>query len=237
MDILISNNEIRLNGQSYLNIIRLSDIYEIIEKDRYNSYYQTVKARNKQIEDDKHHGIPMMNAIFYSRFAYCTTISHQLFLNEYKRVHCIRLKDGEMKFNSNNSKHQYIFYEKELDGKLLRGYMSFLKELFVLYSLIDKKIPAKYSLQTDINGFDIIAQNYNGHKYGIRIFSKTEKAQSFAKQKEEERHNYQNSSCTAIVLQAQMATEVIGDTYVFTQNQMNNLYNHIHNDRYETIVL
>lgn len=237
MDILISNNEVRLNGQSYFNIVTLSDIYEMIEKDRYNDYYQTVKTRNKQIEDDKHHGIPMMNSIFYSRFAYCCTISHQLFLNEYKRVHCIRLEDGKMKINSNNPKHKYIFYEKELDGKLLRGYMSFLKELFVLYSLIDKGVSAKYSLQADINGFDIIAQNPDGHKYGIRIFAKTERAQSFAEQKEKERHNYQNSSCTAIVLQAQMATEVIGDTYVFTQKQINDLYNHIHNNRYETILL
>lgn len=237
MDILISNNEVRLNGHSYMNIITLADILEMIEKDRYDSYYQTVKARNKQIEDDKYHGIPMMNSIFYSRFAYCSTISYQLFLNEYKRVHCTRLEGGKMKFNSDNPKHKYIFYEKELDGKLLRGYMSFLKELFVLYFLIDKNIPAKYSLKSDINGFDIISSNSYGHRYGIRIFAKTEKAQKFAKQKEEERHNYQNSSCTAIVLQAELAKEVIGDTYVFTQQQMNALYNHIHNNRYETILL
>ncbi len=237
MDILISKKEICINGQSSPNTITLTDICEMLRKDKYYAYYQTVKERNDLLEDDDEHGVPMMNDIFYSRFAYCHTISYQFFLNEYKRVHCLRLPEGNMTFKSDEDRYQYCFLEQELDGKLLRGYMSFLKELYVLFSLIDIGYPARYSTQIDSDGFDIMLYNKYKHYYGIRVFSDTDKAKKFAKTKEQKRHDLQSYPCTVIALQAPMRKQVIGDTYVFTPEQINTLHNYILNNQQENITI
>lgn len=235
MDILISKKEIRLNELYVPNTLTLKDITQMIARDKYYSYYQTVKAKNKMIEDDIHHGVPMMNQIFYSRFAYCRNMSYQFFLNEYKRMHCVRLPDGKMTFKSKEPRYQYIFYEKELDGKLLRAYMSFLKELFVLYSLIEMGCDVQYDSKDDTkNGFDLTLYNQYGHHYGIRIFADTDKAKKFAEIKERVRHNY---TYTSIAMQAKMAKCIIGDTYVFTQDQMKALHNHILSNSNENLIL
>lgn len=236
LDISISNAQFSINQYTSPNTLVLADIFNMLKVDKYYDYYRTVKRKNKDMEDDKQ-GVPMMNKVFYSRFAYCSNITYQFFLNEYKRIHCIRT-NGTIKFKSTEKRYQYSFTEQELDGKLLRAYMSFLKELFVLYSLKENGFSVRYSLQDDNNkGFDITVVNAYGHQYGIRICSDTEAAQKFIHKKEQERHDYNSNPHTVIVLKAPMERRVIGDTYLFTEEQMNALYNHIRNNKYETILL
>lgn len=238
MDILVSKTQLRLNDYSVPNTITLSDIRYMIQQDLYNAYYRTVCKKNSLLEDDKEHGVPKMNEIFYSLFVQNKTISYQVYLDEYKKVNCIKLTKGFMTFKSNEERFHYAFKETALDGKLLRGYMSFLKELYALYSLIDIGYPARYSLEIDNNmGFDIMLYNKHKHYYGIRIYSDTERAKAFANTEKKIRHDYENSPCTSIVLMSKTKKQILGDTYIFTQEQIDAVHNHIRNNCYQNIIL
>lgn len=211
-----------LNESKISNALVISDIEKMLRNEKYQSYYP--KERNADIEDDKYHGIPMMNEVFYRMFVMFKKVPWKAYLAEYKRLYCITLPDGRMKINSSEPRYNYTFTEREIDGKLLRGYMSFCKELFLMYSLKKAGYWTIYDFENDKNGIDIVVRNkQKDNWYGIRVYANSEKAETYAGIKEETRSKLENFNGTIIVAKANMAQRTIGDTYVFTERQLKQL--------------
>lgn len=218
----ITNNNLIFNESMIANTITISDIESMLRNERYQSYYP--KERNDLIEDDKNHGIPMMNEVFYRMFIMFKKVPWKAYLTEYKRLYCITLPDDRMKINSLEPRYDYTFTEREIDGKLLRGYMSFCKELFLMYSLKEMGYWTIYDFGNDKNGIDIVVQNkQKDNWYGIRVYSNTEKAKEYAEIKKETRSKLEKFNGTVIVARANMGQYTLGDTYAFTEMQIKNL--------------
>lgn len=230
MDILIEHGTIN---------IQLHHVIQMISQQRYNEYYNSLTSiYDKNIEDDKNHGVPIMSKSFYLLFLKLKRIpSWQEFLEAYKRQWCKSVPNG-MTFTLNNPRYQYIFQEKALDKKLIRAYMSFLKEVYVLYWLYDKGLTSSYySFDNDMAGFDITVRNQFGNTFGIKIYANTYNANKFALIKKNTRNKLPENS-TGIAIKTAFSDEYrIGDTYVFSDKLLNAVYHYINNNIQKDIVI
>lgn len=226
MDILVKYNSLNLS---------FDEIREMIEYERYYKYYQSLPS-DPRLEDDKNHGVPLMNKIFYEQFILSGKIPHwKDFCNMYANTWCTVLPDGNLTFKSDNPKYQYTFSKQALTKKLIRAYMSFLKELYVLYWFYNRGLTAAYySLENDISGFDITIINRFSHLFGIKIYSNTSNANKFAVTKQSERNKLPENS-TSISIRASDSI-ILGDTYVFSDKLLNGVYHYINNDIQKNII-
>lgn len=260
MDILITRNEMKIlsginNTVVYQrpNTLRLNDIINIIKTDNYQDLYKQVlpyKNFQRTIETDgnSNFGIPKMNKVFYEVFIRLNSIQYYMFIPLYIAHHPIVQCGTEIPYINGNSEPQTIykflnehkdsrFFYYELAGKLLRAYMSFLKEIYVLYWLLEKGFDVTYSLMFDINdGCDIVVR-YNNNIFGIRIYSDTKKANQFADTKIKNRHKVP-SDWTVIDLPTNLCKSKIGDTYVYSDDILNKVAQHIlHNNKQDIKIL
>lgn len=233
MDILITYNTFNLSFE---------DIKRMISSEYYFKYYKPLPV-NVKIEDDKNHGVPMMNEVFYTMFLQQGYIPHwKEYVDTYikKWGHVINYNNDDMTFKSSNPRFQYIFRRQELEKKLIRAYMSFLKEVYVLYWFYNRGlITAYYSLENDIAGFDIVANNRFHQTFGIKIYSDTNRAIQFANIKTNER-NKLPANTTSIALRANINKDrgiLLGDTYIFPDRILNGIYHYINNNIQRNIIL
>ena len=255
MDILITKNKMQIlaginNNLVYQrpNTLRLDDVINIIQTDKYNDLYKQVlpyKNFKRTIEADGNSnlGIHKMNKVFYEVFIRLNSIQHYMFIPLYLAHHPIIQCGVEVPYTGppnpqtvyrflEGHKNSRFFYN-ELVGKLLRAYMSFLKEIYVLYWLLEKGFDVTYSLMFDINdGCDIVVK-HNNSTYGIRIYSDTKKANQFADTKIKSRHKVPQD-WTVIDLPTNLCSYTIGDTYVYSDDVLNKVAQHIlHNNKYD----
>lgn len=231
MDILITNNTFNFT---------LEYVKEMITKEHYFQYYKPLPI-DTNIEDDKNHGVPMMNEVFYDLFLEYGRIPHwQEFLNTYisKWGHIIH--ENDMTFKSSNPRFRYVFKKQALEKKLIRAYMSFLKEIYVLYWFYNRGLTtACYSLENDIAGYDITILNKFNQMFGIKIYSDTYKANRFANIKKSERNRLPVNT-TSIAIKANINKNngiLLGDTYIFPDRLLNGVYHYINNNIQKDIIL
>ena len=226
MDILINHDTLNLS---------FDEIKQMIEQEKYIDYYISLPT-DINLEDDKNHGVPMMNEIFYQCFLRYKRIPHwQEFCDTYANMHCIMLEDGKMTFKLDNQRYQYTFNKKALIKKLLRAYMSFLKELYILYWFFNKGVTtACYSLENDKAGYDITVINRFSHLFGIKVYSNTRKANNFANIKKNGRNILPENS-TSIAIRP-FKDSILGDTYVFSDKLLNGIYHYINNNIQKDII-
>lgn len=220
LDIIITRNTFALT---------LSDVKSVIAKQRYMAHYNKCKSYNDaNIEDDINHGVPMMNRIFYEMFLSSRAIpSWQSFLCEYKTRYCVKLPNGRLTFIDDNPRHHYQFYEPALDKKLIRAYMSFLKEVYVLFWFFETKIDTVYySLENDISGFDVSVE-HNNRLFGIKIYANTYDANRFAHIKKSIRNRLPQDSVGIAIRSGFQEDNRIGDTYVFHEGVLKFIYCYI----------
>lgn len=218
----------------------LEEIKRQIAVERYDDYYQTLPS-DINIEDDKNHGVPLMNKMFYEMFLSFKAIpSWRHYCEAYINRYCKQIHKDNYTFILDNQRYQYVFKKQALEKKLIRAYMSFLKELYVLYWFYDRGLTtAYYSLEKDILGFDIVVTNKFNHMFGIKIYSNTYNANKFAKIKRNERNHLPEHS-TGIAIRAGIHKDRgprLGDTYVFPDRLLNSVYHYIMNDIQKDIIL
>lgn len=233
MDILVNNSTLNLS---------LNDVKQMIANERYFKYYKPLPV-DSRIEDDKNHGVPMMNAVFYELFLRLSRVPHwQEFLDAYINMwgHTIYADGNDMTFKSPDPRFQYVFKRQALEKKLIRAYMSFLKEVYVLYWFYNRGLTtACYSLENDIAGYDITAVNRFNQMFGIKIYSDTYKANRFANIKKSERNRLPVNT-TSIAIKANINKDngmLLGDTYIFPDRLLNGVYHYINNNIQKDIIL
>lgn len=211
----------------------------MIAKQKYENYYKSISGyKNSNIEDDKNHGVPIMSRVFYIAFLNLKRIPDwQEYLNIYKQQWCRTTQNGLM-FVSDNIRYQYEFKEQVLDKKLIRAYMSFLKEIYVLYWFYNRGyFRPYYSFDNDMAGFDITIQNRYNNLFGIKIYSNTYNAKKFASIKSNTRNKLPENS-TGIAIQSGFTNDCkLGDTYVFPDKLLNGVYHYINNNIQKDIIL
>lgn len=213
----------------YTFALTLEDVKSAIAEQKYMKHYSSCKAFNDaNIEDDIHHGVPMMNKVFYEMFISSGVIpSWQSFLCEYKIRHCVKKPNGKLTFTDGNPRHSYEFDEPALDKKLIRAYMSFLKEVYVMFWFFDKKIDSVYySLENDIAGFDI-SLFHRGRLFGIKIYANTYDANKFAKIKKSTRNHLPENSVGIAIRSDFNSYNRLGDTYVFHEGVLKFVYGYV----------
>lgn len=217
--------------------------YEAFYNQKKQEYLARVglkRSEDWKIDDDTY-GIPVMNQVFYHIMKNCRRIPKwKEFLSEYKRIHCVNMGNGYMRLKDQSRGRNYVFQEYSLDYKLLRGYMSFLKEVYVLFWFYDKNfIMPYYSLHMDLCGYDIIVRNMFDRLYGIRIYANTKKAQEFVEAKKNGRSAVpQESTCISFVSQINGNGTKLGDTYVFSDQAISDMMYYINNNNTsDTIIL
>lgn len=231
MDIVITYGTVRTT---------FDEIKEQIANQFYYAYYSALPT-DSLIEDDNHHGVPRMNEVFYSMFIRHNHIpSWTAFLDEYKRRWCYYVgHDGEMGWKSPLPRYNYRFQEAALDKKLIRAYMSFLKEVYVLFWFYHIGMTDAYwSLSNDMSGYDIVMPNAFGRIYGIKIYSNTANARRFARIKTTSRNHLLQGS-TSVSIQAPIGRNGLrlGDTYLFTDKLLLGVYNYIMNNIRRDIII
>lgn len=230
-------------------------VYKQISQYRYGSFYSSNKCQSKipthLMEKDEKHGLPLMNKIFYDMVICNESIPLWTeFIEYYKSIYCEPLKEKEkktnndMKFNNfamergfeKNKDFRYTFQESYLNGKLMRAYMSFLKEIYVLTWLWKHGYYSAYwSLDADSNiGFDVMVNSYSlteERKYGIKIYANTKDAKNKAILKTKQRHiKYPDiTSISLISVISSESSAKLGDTYLFGNDIMYSIYNYIGN--------
>lgn len=220
-------------------MIKLHHVIYAISQQKYEDYYNSLgSVYDRNIEDDKNHGVPIMSKVFYLLFLRLGRVPDwQEFLEAYKNQWCKTVPNG-MTFTLNNQRYQYVFKEQALDKKLIRAYMSFLKELYVLYWFYDKGFTEPYySFDNDMAGFDITIRNRFGHIFGIKIYANTYNANKFALIKKNTRNKLPENS-TGIAIRTGFQNNCkIGDTYVFPDKLLNAVYHYINNNIQKDIII
>ena len=225
------------------------EVRKAISAQRYMDFFYEKKAQynkrasagyeDRNIEDDDNHGIPAMNQVFYRMLLNNKKLpAWRDYLNEYKNTFCHvidSLADPKMRmmtFKSKEQRYRYVFQECSLDYKLLKGYMSFLKEVYILFWLWDKHfVFPYYSLHMDFCGYDILCRNMYNRLYGIRVYASSKKAREFAQKKKDGRSSVpmESTSITVVVPIDDRATEV-GDTYVSSDETLQSIMQYINNN-------
>lgn len=211
----------------------------------YNQKHHEYDMRKADIHnedwkiDDDTLGIPIMNQVFYDMLLAQKRIpAWEEYLDTYKQRYCHeidRIAGKHMRMmtlKTNNPKHQYVFQECSLDYKLLRAYMSFLKEVYTLFWFYDKNfIHPYYSLHMDLCGYDIVCHNMFNRLYGIKIYANTRKAQEFVDRKKAGRSAVPEESVSiSLVSRIGSGGVKVGDTYVFSDKVLNDIMYYINND-------
>ena len=183
-DIVIRMEDSSLNLRTYKHFL--------FEQKYWKEYLKVRDCKNAFIENDKEHGVPPMNLIFYGYFKmHHKPPTWQVFMEMYKREFVIETNTpGVYAFNDGVPKHcDYTATMPEIDRKIMNGYMSFLKEGYVFHWLWEHGLSeAYYSREMDKCGFDICVERHNGEwLYGIRVYCKTDSAEHYAKIKDNER--------------------------------------------------
>ena len=213
--------------------LSFDNVKNFISNQSYLSYYSVCAFHvDMNIEDDRYFGTPLMNVVFYQMLFNNKRIpTWQEFLEEYKIRYCKTIKSNKMIFTDNDPKHDYEFYEMSLDKKLIKAYISFLKEIHILSWFIDKNIDnIFYSLENDIAGFDISIMN-NNHLFGIKICPNTYKVNKFINIKKLIR-NISNEDITVIGIKNNSDNyNKLGDTNVFHEGVLKFIYNYILNTK------
>lgn len=215
--------------------------YEQFYNQKHNEY--DARKSNGQNEDWKidndDYGIPIMNQVFYNMLLEKKKIpTWEGFLDAYKQKHCHevdRIAGKHMRMmtlKSDNPKQHYIFQECSIDYKLVRAYMSFLKEVYTLFWFYDKNFTHPYySLHMDLCGYDIVCHNMFNRLYGIKIYANTRKAQDFVDRKREGRSAVPiESTSISLVSRLGGGGVKIGDTYVFSDKILHDAMYYINDD-------
>ena len=219
--------------------LTFDDICNQIKQQKYMSFYAQQKKRWQNIkdgqdwmmDDDRNHGVPAMNQVFYRMLKKQKHIPKWTeYLVTYKKKHCKYVEAGKMTFKDNSPRFQYTFQEYSMDYKLLKAYMSFLKEVYALFWFYDKSfIFPYYSFYMDLWGYDIIVRNMFNHLYGIRVYSNTDKALRFFEEKKNGRSSVPEES-TGVSIIANVKDNrctKIGDTYVFCDRLLYDVMSYI----------
>lgn len=243
--IIIDNNIGITFGQIRMQISQQQ--YEKFYNQKHMEYdvrKSTGGTEDWKIDDDEY-GIPIMNQVFYNMLANKKRIpTWEGFLDAYKEKHCHeidRIAGRHMRMmtlKTSNPKQHYVFQECSIDYKLLRAYMSFLKEVYTLFWFYDKGFTHPYySLHMDLCGYDIICHNMFNHLYGIKIYANTRKAHEFVDRKREGRSAVPIES-TSISLVSRLGGngEKVGDTYVFTDGILNDTMYYINDNKHSDTI-
>lgn len=227
-----------------------------IENQVYEQYYKTELSRVRDhplIEDDYNHGVPHMNEVFYQIYSDMKVIpSWGTFRDTYWGKYVIenpnkgRLDEqgnldplwiGDYSIRHKKFKYQYGFDEPPMLKKLLRTYMSFLKEQHVMHWFYDKGLTTAYWSSDADNrlGIDIMLTNPFGRQYGIKVYSKTRRAKNFAAIKKNSRHAATKGIST-IAIPVPMNGPKLGDTFVVPDHILMCAYNLIMHD-IETVTI
>lgn len=185
-DIMITRQDSSLNFRKYRQL--LFDSRYLYWKD----YLKVRDFKNEEyIENDKEHGVPPMNLIFYRYYkSFHEPPPYKVFMEDYKKEFVVQAGSPNLyAFNDGYLPHcNYTVTMPEIDRKILNGYMSFLKEGFVLHWLWENGFPeAYYSIVMDKCGFDICIERHGDCIYGIRVYCKTDDAVHFCEVKDNER--------------------------------------------------
>lgn len=171
-------------------------IVEQIASQDYQAFYNDIKnCRDKYIEMDGRngHGVPPMNEVFYGYYG-----KHKVFpswthyLDLYWDRYIIKSpkNPGQFTFAHENPRFHYSFREGAIQRKLMNGYMSFLKEQYIMHWLFKMGLTTAYwSLKRDSDyGIDISVKNLKHKEYGIKVFSDTAGGRKYAEIKRDKRH-------------------------------------------------
>ena len=234
MNLTLFENLILCSG----DIPSFDETVSFLKNERYWSWYNEIKPltdRYTLFENDAV-GVPPMNEVFYKFILNNHRIAkHKEFIQCYYDKYCIHDDmNGFWKFNygidwGDNNIKTWTYPFKDADGnstgvlckkklniKLMKAYMSFLKEIYVLSYLNSLGFNAKYDEQMDYAGYDIIVQS--NLLYGIKIYADTKEANSKSKIKFSERNNkLVKINKISIPITNQY---VIGDTRVPTNKQL-----------------
>lgn len=225
------------------------NVYQQISQYRYADFYSSKQCKpmdeKHKMELDNRYGCPFMNEIFYDMVICEGRIPmHTEFIDYYKRLYCEKSANDLLRFNKNamergketNKNFNYTFEETYLNGKLMRAYMSFLKELYVLTWLWEHEMYSAYwSFKDDTEvGFDIRVSSFNGYeerKYGIKIYAATRNAKKKAEIKANQRHkNHPDiTSISLISVLSKEGSTKLGDTYLFNNNVLYGMLSYIKN--------
>lgn len=235
--------------------VTFNQIKNQIARQKYEQFYNQkrmeydIRKSDNRYEDWKidndGFGIPVMNQVFYRIFLEKRKVpTWEEFLNAYKEKYCHeidRIAGKHMRMmtlKTDNPKQHYIFQECSIDYKLLRAYMSFLKEVYTLFWFYDKGFTHPYySFHMDLCGYDIICHNMFNHLYGIKIYANTKKAHEFVDKKREGRSAVPAES-TSISLVSRIGSNgtKIGNTYVFSDKVLHDTMYYINDNKQSDIV-
>ena len=238
MDILVKYTDFNKTLSQLKNEIRNEQYYRYYRSlprtTIFGSNRDTMEIDNSEGGRNEYYGVEPMNYIFYGLMKKHQRIPHwQEYVSTYISYYCRQVDDTHMTFKSNEHHLQYVFETKKLEFKLIRAYMSFLKEVYVLFYLYEKGLHnIYYSMEMDLRGFDITAINRYGSMFGIRIYCKTDNANNLADQKTQSRIRLPEGS-TSIKLQADITQDkriALGDTYIFSDSTLNSIYHYINNN-------
>lgn len=197
-------------------------IKQQIAAQKYNEYFRTVTGhKNTMLEDDRNHGLPPMDKVFYGFYGLNGCIpSWTFFMELYCKFHVIPNPQNPnlLTFLDKNPKFHYSFDKPCLERRLLNAYMSFCKEQYIQHWLYDAGYESAYwSASGDLElGLDIQLQNHQGKNYGIKVFADTPEAKRQARDKADTRHVSAASLGIGVFVIPVVRDEshMIGDTYV-----------------------
>ena len=182
-DLRIERQDSSLDFEAYKNFL-LQETY-------WKEYCSVKKHYNKLIESDYEYGVPAMNLVFYNLYkALKAPPEHKVFMAEYKSHFVIPSgTPGIYRFNDGIYKHCcYNVTMPEIERKLFLGYMSFLKEGYVMHWYWENGFPnAYYDYEMDNKGADICIEHPNKHLYCQRIYCKSDKSEAKAAEKDRSR--------------------------------------------------
>lgn len=170
-------------------------IVDQIEKQKYGWYYDSIsKCICRLMNIDYAHGVPSIYEFFYGFYG---TFGHLMdwddLIEEYKKKYMVSITpySDDKTFKHDNPKYHYTFTEEQLDNKILKTYMSFLKEQHYMHWLYNHGLTsACWSAKRDISdGLDVIVQNFHGKEYGTKIWADTPAGRYYAREKKDSRHD------------------------------------------------
>ncbi len=213
-----------MNGEAYLlktHTLSLSNFEQQLANIEYDSVYKNYKVKDKAGVEKAH--FPAVNIVFYrSIFESGTVLVPMQLVDEYFKYYkdTINVTNGNVYYL--NKRYSY----PAVVGRLLRTYPSLIRDYDFYLKLLESHSFEQviYSCKMDLNGADITVRS-KGKEYIISLFTDTDSAKYYKKQKNNVRHSYGTNEIQLPLL-FNNATKC-GDFFVYDDRHIEEIKEHI----------